>query len=627
SPVLWVNTCKATLSQLFTHSIHVFFSLPRPLLRGSCTLILEEIAIDCHNKELENMLLHEAQELHLSSLALAIRAFGVVNVQTAKHYGNLGRLYQSMQRYKEAEEMHLKAIDIKEKLLGQEDYEVALSVGHLASLYNYDMNRYDQAEQLYLRSISIGRKLFGDGYSGLEYDYRGLIKLYNSIGNIDKVLEYHEILNSWNQLRDRAVPIKDALQDVELSERSTEHVIQQFLDSSSSSAWTLQLPHRDVRSTRYPVRLHRDHYKTSSEDLPGTCRRPTNEGARGRLQGSVKATFNCDHGRPQRSSVGPVVSQTVPGRAQNGTQHDCPEPCPEVLSIIVIGGTRHGLGQGHRVSRTVLSPRARFGTRFGTRHGLGHNRATSPTGTGAIGTKPLQSPLGHLRGFSPRENRSLHIPACGQRRPHNRTYVPTMVRAYFPTLYCAVLLAVTAVSLGSVPPKKLTEDPNRALVHEEKGPTLANFADEGDGPLSDTGPRQEVLGGSPYYAPWVPSDGTAASHRLATHPLPMILLGDVLRGKRGGGAQWRRGGREVRVYDRATRRWYRYFIPSLSMNNVFGQFRPAGTIRRMGRELRGGASVHTDDYQPEADADYGQGLDIHREGGSRAWPEEDYGYY
>ncbi|XP_078682230.1 amyloid protein-binding protein 2-like isoform X2 [Branchiostoma floridae x Branchiostoma belcheri] len=199
-------------------------------------LILEEIAIDCHNKELENMLLHEAQELHLSSLALAIRAFGVVNVQTAKHYGNLGRLYQSMQRYKEAEEMHLKAIDIKEKLLGQEDYEVALSVGHLASLYNYDMNRYDQAEQLYLRSISIGRKLFGDGYSGLEYDYRGLIKLYNSIGNIDKVLEYHEILNSWNQLRDRAVPIKDALQDVELSERSTEHVIQQFLDSSSSSA-------------------------------------------------------------------------------------------------------------------------------------------------------------------------------------------------------------------------------------------------------------------------------------------------------------------------------------------------------------------------------------------------------
>lgn len=27
-----------------------------------------------------------------------------------------------------------------------------------------------------------GRKLFGDGYSGLEYDYRGLINLYDSQG-------------------------------------------------------------------------------------------------------------------------------------------------------------------------------------------------------------------------------------------------------------------------------------------------------------------------------------------------------------------------------------------------------------------------------------------------------------
>lgn len=63
-------------------------------------LILEEIAIDSHNKELEERLLLEAQDLHLASLSLALRAFGENNVQTAKHYGNLGRLYQSMRRYK-----------------------------------------------------------------------------------------------------------------------------------------------------------------------------------------------------------------------------------------------------------------------------------------------------------------------------------------------------------------------------------------------------------------------------------------------------------------------------------------------------------------------------------------------
>ena len=62
-------------------------------------LILEEIAIDSHNKSIEDRLLHEAQDLHLASLALAKKAFGENNVQTAKHYGNLGRLYQSMHRF------------------------------------------------------------------------------------------------------------------------------------------------------------------------------------------------------------------------------------------------------------------------------------------------------------------------------------------------------------------------------------------------------------------------------------------------------------------------------------------------------------------------------------------------
>lgn len=49
---------------------------------------------------LENQnLLIEAEELHQSALKITIEAFGEVNVQTAKHYGNLGRLYQSMGKY------------------------------------------------------------------------------------------------------------------------------------------------------------------------------------------------------------------------------------------------------------------------------------------------------------------------------------------------------------------------------------------------------------------------------------------------------------------------------------------------------------------------------------------------
>ncbi|KAG7157760.1 Amyloid protein-binding protein 2-like [Homarus americanus] len=167
-------------------------------------LILEEMAIDNPNKDVEKKYLAEAHLLHKEALALAMRAFGEMNVQTAKHYGNLGRLYQSMRLFQLAEEMHLKAITIKEQLLGPEDYEVALSVGHLASLYNYDMNKYDKAEQLYLRSISIGKKLFGEGYSGLEYDYRGLLHVYSIQANMEKCFKYQNVLAYWKLLRDEA---------------------------------------------------------------------------------------------------------------------------------------------------------------------------------------------------------------------------------------------------------------------------------------------------------------------------------------------------------------------------------------------------------------------------------------
>lgn len=104
--------------------------------------------------EYQNLLI-EAEELHQSALKITIEAFGEDNVQTAKHYGNLGRLYQSMAKYYEAEELHKRAIKIKSDLLGSYDYEVGLSIGHLASLYSYHMMKYRDAEKLYLKSIAI----------------------------------------------------------------------------------------------------------------------------------------------------------------------------------------------------------------------------------------------------------------------------------------------------------------------------------------------------------------------------------------------------------------------------------------------------------------------------------------
>jgi len=169
-------------------------------------LILEEIALDNipgTSNESQSELLNEAEKLHKDALRRTRLSFGEDNVQTAKHYGNLGRLYQSMRRFKEAEQMHLKAIAIKEKLVGPEDYEVGLSVGHLASLYNYHMQEYRKAEQLYFRSIRINLQLYSDTYSGLEYDYRGLIHVYDKLGDPEGVAEYTVMLARWKELRER----------------------------------------------------------------------------------------------------------------------------------------------------------------------------------------------------------------------------------------------------------------------------------------------------------------------------------------------------------------------------------------------------------------------------------------
>ncbi|XP_049806241.1 amyloid protein-binding protein 2 [Schistocerca nitens] len=166
-------------------------------------LVLEEIALDgLLSSSGMQELLAEAEELHLSALKLSLATFGEKNVQTAKHFGNLGRLYQSMKKFEEAETMHLKAIAIKEELLGEDDYEVGLSIGHLASLYNYHMKKYKKAEALYKRSIDISLKLFGESYSGLEYDYRGLVHVYHELKEVDKVADYTYLLNNWKLHRD-----------------------------------------------------------------------------------------------------------------------------------------------------------------------------------------------------------------------------------------------------------------------------------------------------------------------------------------------------------------------------------------------------------------------------------------
>ena len=77
-----------------------------------------------------------------------------------------------------------------------------------------------------------GLKLFGQGYSGLEYDYRGLLRLYQSTGNVQKALEYGAILHQWNQMRDHSNAEECKPLDFSLLE-NCEQVVEKFYKMDS----------------------------------------------------------------------------------------------------------------------------------------------------------------------------------------------------------------------------------------------------------------------------------------------------------------------------------------------------------------------------------------------------------
>ena len=121
--------------------------------------------------------------------------------------------------------MHLKAISIKERLLGSYDSDVGLSIGYLASLYTYHMKKYDKAISLYKRSIEITLKTFGDTFSGLQYDYQGLMHVYKKLKNVPEMEFYRQKLDEWTNLRQ----LRDAIKDLySIKSQSLEELIKEL---------------------------------------------------------------------------------------------------------------------------------------------------------------------------------------------------------------------------------------------------------------------------------------------------------------------------------------------------------------------------------------------------------------
>lgn len=74
----------------------------------------------------------------------------------------------------------------------------------------------------------LGLKLFGKSYSGLEYDYRGLLHVYTKLDERDKVLKYTDIFNQWKELRDKYAQSEDQPIDLQKRPQPIEEVVSTF---------------------------------------------------------------------------------------------------------------------------------------------------------------------------------------------------------------------------------------------------------------------------------------------------------------------------------------------------------------------------------------------------------------
>eukprot|EP01135_Chromosphaera_perkinsii_P000890 Nk52_evm53s152 gene=Nk52_evmTU53s152 len=161
-------------------------------------LIIEECAIDLEPMDnRKSWMLENSLKLHEQSLSICTHILGNTNISTAKAYGNLGRLYQTLGQNEMAEANHKKCINLKRQIIGNTDSEIAVSLGHLAAVYTYNMGKYKEAEELYLESIMITKRANGELYTCLEYDYMGLIKVYSALKQWDKKREYEQILSMY----------------------------------------------------------------------------------------------------------------------------------------------------------------------------------------------------------------------------------------------------------------------------------------------------------------------------------------------------------------------------------------------------------------------------------------------
>lgn len=96
----------------------------------------------------------KAEELYLKAIEIYDKLDGENQERSAFALNNLGLLYSEQKKFDESEKMLRKALIIREKILGQNDPDVAVTLLNLGKLYA-DQSKFTEANAVYVKSLEI----------------------------------------------------------------------------------------------------------------------------------------------------------------------------------------------------------------------------------------------------------------------------------------------------------------------------------------------------------------------------------------------------------------------------------------------------------------------------------------
>ena len=130
-----------------------------------------------------------ALEYLLKTLDICGKVHNPDHLETATFHNNIGIIYTHQGEYGKALEYLFKALDIREKALGTDHPDTATTYNNIGTVYDHQGD-YEKVLEYSFKALDIQEKILGPNHPDLAGAYNSIGIIYSGQGDFDKALEY-----------------------------------------------------------------------------------------------------------------------------------------------------------------------------------------------------------------------------------------------------------------------------------------------------------------------------------------------------------------------------------------------------------------------------------------------------